>query len=79
MPETALPNVASIIQAIVGQPRWLAGHALPLYLSGILLRKVRLFDDAAAGAPRLVVACERSTDARVGVSIDAMLRYALMR
>jgi hypothetical protein len=73
MPETALPNVAPIIQAIVGQRGWLAGHALPLYLSGVGLRKVRSFDDAAAGAPRLVVAWEHSTDTGVGVSIDAVL------
>jgi hypothetical protein len=46
MPETALPN---------GQRGWLAEHALPFYLSGVGLRKVCSFDDAAGGAPRLVV------------------------
>jgi hypothetical protein len=79
MPESASPNLAPIIQAIVGQREWSAGHALALYLRGVGLRKARSFDDAVAGAPRLVVAWEHPTDAGIGVTVDALRWHALVR
>jgi hypothetical protein len=62
MSESASPNVSPIIQAIVAQRGWVAGHALALYLSGVGLQGA-FVDDAAGGAPRLVVASEHATPA----------------
>jgi hypothetical protein len=79
MPETASPDVAPIIQAIVDGRGWSAEHALALYLGGVGVRKARSCDDASAAAPRLVLAWEHPTDTGVGVSVDAVRWHALVR
>jgi hypothetical protein len=78
-PDQRTPNIASLVEAVVGVPGWNAGNSAVFIITGLGHRAAESYDGSTTGAPVLHVEFEPPPTARLDTGELLLLDFSLTR